>query len=69
MLTLAFKRFSRACKLPYSHNVVRHHHGFTAGISVSFELMVYRAYLTSKPKSAINKLYSADREVKDQRHE
>ena len=45
MLTLAFKRFSRACKPPCSHNLVRHHRGFTYGVLVSFELMVYREYL------------------------
>ena len=67
--SIVFKRFSRACSLPYSHNVVRHHHGFTDGVSVSFESMVHREYLTSKSKSAMNKLYSANREVKDQRHD
>ena len=61
MLTLAFKRFSRACKLPCSNNVVRHHNGIIDGVSVSFELIVYREYLTSRSKSAMNKLYSASR--------
>ena len=69
MLTIAFKRFWRACKLPCSYNVVRHHHGFTDGVSVSFELMVFGEYLTSKSKSAMNKLYSAYREVEDLRHD
>ena len=54
-------------KFPSSHNVGRHH-GFAVGVSVSFDLM-YREYLTNKSKSAMNKLYSADRKVKDHWHD